>query len=51
MKYYIQRRDGRRLETVDEFNSRRTANKMCREYNLADPSARYYVSTRACKDW
>jgi len=51
MKYYIQRKDQWQLETVDEFDSRAEALAMVREYRLSDPSARYYISTRACKDW
>ena len=49
--YYIQRKDGRDLETVDEFNDRKEARAMLAEYRLSDPSAHYYVSTRACKAW
>ena len=51
--YYIQRRgySPRMLETVDEFTTRKEARVMCREYQYADPSAHYYVSTRACKEW
>ena len=49
--YYVQRKDGRDLETVDEFNDRKEARAMLAEYRLSDPSAHYYVSTRACKAW
>lgn len=48
--YYIQRRDGNTLETVDEFESLREAKAMLREYQIAD-CAEYYISSRACKDW
>ncbi len=51
MTYYIQRRDARQLETVDEFTERKEARTMRDEYQLSDPSARYYVSTRPCRDW
>ena len=59
---YIQRRDSRYLETVDEINNdaneypscrdqRREAVRLVREYRFADPSASYYLSSRPCKDW
>ena len=51
--YYIQRRsiNHNYLETVDEFDSRKEANSMMHEYQLADYSAEYYVSSRCCKAW
>ena len=49
--YYIQRKDGKQLETVDEFATRKEANEMRKEYCMSDPTARYYISKRACKDW
>ena len=50
---YIQRRDGagHGLETVDEFTTRREARAMLAEYRMADPTAFYYLSTRACRAW
>jgi len=48
---YIQRKDNRQLETVDEFSTRKEAREMLKEYRLSDPSAEYYLSTRPCKDW
>lgn len=48
---YIQRKGHGYLETVDEFTTRREAVAMLREYCFADPSAEYYLSTRACKAW
>jgi len=48
---YIQRKDSRYLETVDEFDTRKEAREMLKEYRLSDPSAEYYLSSRACKDW
>jgi hypothetical protein len=48
---YIQRKDRYNLETVDEFESYREAKKMLAEYRLADWSAEYYLSRRACKAW
>lgn len=49
--YYIQRRDGKDLETVDEFDNRKEAVQALKEYRMCDTSAGYYISTRACKSW
>lgn len=49
--FYIQRKDSRFLETIDEFSSYREARKMLAEYIMSDPSARYYISSRACREW
>ncbi|MEN9870214.1 MAG: hypothetical protein RLZZ171_1202 [Cyanobacteriota bacterium] len=51
MMYYIQRKDRQYLETVDEFVTFREAKKMRIEYTIADPYARYYISTRACRKY
>lgn len=51
MACYIQRKDGRDLETVDEFETYREARAMVKEYRISDPTAHYYVSSRACKTW
>ena len=48
---YIQRRDQWGLETVDEFTTYKEARAMLAEYRLSDPSATYYISSRACKAW
>ena len=50
---YINRKDNLgNLETVDQFNQgRKYAKEMLKEYRLSDPSARYYISQRPCKDW
>lgn len=48
---YIQRKENRQLETVDQFESRKEAREMLKEYRLSDPSASYYISSRPCKDW
>lgn len=48
---YVQRNGQGYLETVDEFESHREAMAMVKEYRLSDPSAVYYLSQRACKDW
>lgn len=51
MTIYINRKSGRDIETVDEFETIKDARAMCREYQIADYSAPYYTSTRACKAW
>ena len=48
---YIQRREGKNLETVDEFPSYREAKINIVEYRISDNSAIYYLSNRACKHW
>lgn len=48
---YIQRRGNGYLETVDEFDTRKEANAMLKEYRMSDPSAEFYISQRACKEW
>jgi hypothetical protein len=51
MTYYIQRKSGRDLETVDEFTTYKEARAMVAEYRMSDPSAHYYISSRACAAW
>ena len=48
---YIQRKDGKYLETVDEFETYKEAKEMVKEYRVSDPYAMYYISSRACKHW
>jgi len=48
---YIQRNGDNQLETVDEFETRKEARAMLTEYQMSDPSAEFYTSSRACKDW
>lgn len=48
---FIQRKDGRNLETVDEFATWKEARAMLAEYCMADPSAAHYISSRPCKGW
>ena len=50
-RHYIQRRDGRNLETVDEFDTWKEARAMLTEYRMSDPSAEFYISSRPCKGW
>ncbi len=48
---YIQRKDSNGLETVDQFETRKEARAMVKEYIISDNSAQYYISSRACKNW
>ena len=48
---YIQRRGDGYLETVDEFITRKEARLMLLEYQIADPAARYYLSSRPTRSW
>lgn len=49
--FYINRKDGRSVETVDQFGTRKEAREMLAEYRMADPSAHHYISRRACAGW
>lgn len=51
MVTYINRKQGRDIETVDECDTRKEALALVREYALSDSSALYYVSSRPCKAW
>ena len=51
MTYYINRSGDGHLETVDEFDSRKEADEMVLEYRMSSPTARHYVSRRACANW
>jgi hypothetical protein len=46
---YIQRRDENGLETVDEFETRKEAREMLKEYQLSSRDASFYLSSRCCK--
>ena len=57
MKRYIQRKDSRYLETVDEVDSAdfldvqsfiKELRRLVREYRYSDSSGQYYSSRRAC---
>lgn len=49
--YYIQRKNGKHLETVSECAKFKDAKSERNEYQLSDSSAIYYISGRACKQW
>jgi hypothetical protein len=48
---YIQRRGDGYLETVDQFETYKEARAMLVEYCMSDPTAYFYISSRACKGW
>lgn len=48
---YVQRKDGKDLETVDEFETWKEARETVKEYRISDTSAEYYLSSRPCKAW
>lgn len=50
MKHYINLK-GTYRETVDEFDTRKEAIAMLREYRFASPGLSYYLSARCCKNW
>jgi len=48
---YIQRRDSRQLETVDEFETVKEARAALIQYRISDKAATYYLSRRPCNHW
>ena len=48
---YINREGQGYRETVSECKTRKEARQELHEYQQSDPSARYWISSRACKDW
>ena len=48
---YINIKNNNEVETVDEFETRKEALKMVREYNTSDSYNNYYVSSRCTKEW
>ena len=52
MTYYVNRQSGRYHETVDEFDSRSEADRMCKEYQFGEHGRAYfYVSRVARPNW
>ena len=51
MKYIQRKGDYGYLETVDEFESRKEAINMLKEYRLSDKSGYFYISQKPCRDW
>lgn len=51
MPWYIQRKAGGRVETIDEVKDSREAHRLAAEYNMADKTATHYVVRTPCKAW
>lgn len=51
MPYINRRTNHNDIETIDEFFTHKEAQKMLREYQLADHSAVYYISRRCTKEY
>ena len=49
MTYYINREAARYHETVDEFDSRSEAERMCKEYQYSEHGKAYYYVTRVAR--
>ena len=50
MVCYINMKSSYGIETVDEFNTRREAFKILKEYRMADNTQYYYLSQRATNE-
>ena len=50
-KFHINRFGQGQRETVDEFDTRKEARAMLSEYQMSDPSAQHYLSSRPCATW
>ena len=48
---YINIKNDGQVETVDEFETRKEAREMRKEYQLSDSSNIYYISSRCTNDW
>jgi hypothetical protein len=51
MTFYIQRKQGGNVETIDEVDDRREAHRLAAEYNLSDRTAYHYVNRAPSKSW
>lgn len=49
--FYINFKEYGKVETADEFETRREALEMLREYNLCFAHVTCYLSTRCTKEW
>lgn len=48
---YINIKNNSEVETVDQFDTRKEAIQMLKEYRLGDPYNSYYISQRCTNDW
>lgn len=51
MTTYIQKREKKKVTTVEEFSTLFMARQKLNKYREKDPSGKYYLSTRACRAW
>jgi hypothetical protein len=51
MTTYINIENNGKVETVDEFETRKEAVLMITEYRISDYSNDYYLSQRSTKEW
>jgi len=51
MTTYINMKGNYGIETVDEFETRKEATEMVKEYRLGDRTNDYYLSSRSTKEW
>ena len=49
--FYINIKNQGKVETVDEFETFEETKAMIKEYQMADYSNQYYISTRSTKEW
>jgi len=50
-KWYINIKNGGKVETIDEFETAKEARLMRKEYQMGDSSNLYYLSMRCTKEW
>lgn len=48
---YINIKNGKEIETVDEFKTYKEAKEMLKEYKLGDRYNYYYLSQKSTKEW
>lgn len=51
MKYINMAKNGRIVETVDEFETDTECIEMLKEYRKSDKSHEFYISNRCTEDW
>ena len=51
MKVYINQKQSGKVETIDQFDTRKEARKNLKEYQIAFNASNLYLSTRCTKDW
>ena len=49
--FYINIKNQGQVETFDQFDTKKEADEMVKEYNISDRANSYYISKRATKEW